>query len=83
MFYGYGYYKKSNTMVRLEEKIKMGRYQDALSNIQQLENSLPFRILNKIEKEDPVIAYNKGVLYTLMENREKSERRVQKGYGNK
>ena len=59
MFYGYGYYKKYNIMARVEGKIKMGRYQDALSAIRQLENSLPFRILNKIEKEDPVIAYNK------------------------
>src|SRR3989339_588624 len=62
MFYGYGYYKKYNTIARLEEKIKMGRYQDALSAIQQLENSLMFRILSKIRKEDPVIAYNNANL---------------------
>ena len=60
MFYGYRYYKKYNTMARLEGKIKMGRYQDALSAVRQLENSLMFRILSKVEKEDPVIAYNKG-----------------------
>ena len=78
VFYGYEYYKKYNTMARLEEKIKMGRYQDALSNIQQLENSLTFRILSKIAKEDPVIAYNKGVLYTLMENRKKASAEYRK-----
>ena len=72
MFYGYGYYKKYSTMARVEGKIKMGRYQDALSAVQQLENSLMFRILSKVEKEDPVIAYNKGVLYTLMEDRKKA-----------
>ncbi|MDO8141325.1 MAG: hypothetical protein Q6358_07465 [Candidatus Brocadiales bacterium] len=59
-------------MTLLEEKIKMGRYKDALSAIQRLENSLTFRISNKIAKEDPVIAYNKGVVYALMENRKKA-----------
>ncbi|HHT9136067.1 MAG TPA: hypothetical protein ACFYEK_02365 [Candidatus Wunengus sp. YC60] len=72
MFYGYGYYKKYNTVTLLEEKIKMGRYKDALSAIQRLENSLTFRISSKIAKEDPVIAYNKGVVYALMENRKKA-----------
>ncbi|MEK6559654.1 MAG: hypothetical protein AABZ43_05865 [Planctomycetota bacterium] len=72
LFYGYGYYEKSKTVAGLEGKIKMGRYQDALSIIQQLENSLTFRILKKFEKEDPVISYNKGVLYALMENRKKA-----------
>ncbi|MCR4319902.1 MAG: hypothetical protein NUV74_06155, partial [Candidatus Brocadiaceae bacterium] len=46
MLYGYGYYKKYNTTARLEGKIKMGRYQDALSAVQQLEDSLIFRILS-------------------------------------
>ena len=78
MFYGYGYYKKYNTIARLEEKIKMGRYQVALGAIQQLENSLTYRILSKIRKEDPVIAYNKGVLYTLMENRKKASAEYRK-----
>lgn len=72
LFYGYGYYKKSKTVAGLEGKIKMGRYQDALSMIQQLENSLTFRILKKFGKEEPVISYNKGVLYALMENRKKA-----------
>ena len=69
LFYGYGYYKKSKTIEGLEGKIKMGRYHDALSIIQQLESSAAYRILKKTEKEDPVISYNKGVLYALMENR--------------
>lgn len=72
MLYGYGYYKKYSTVTRLEEKIKMGRYKDALSAIQRLENSLLFRISGKIAKEEPVIAYNKGVLYALMENGKKA-----------
>lgn len=72
LFYGYGYYEKSKTVAGLEGKIKMGRYQDALSMIQQLENSLTFRILKIVEKEDRVISYNKGVLYALMENRKKA-----------
>ncbi|MBI4221508.1 MAG: hypothetical protein HY607_02335 [Planctomycetes bacterium] len=78
MLYGYGYYKKYHTIARLEEKIKMGRYQDALGAIQQLENSLTYRILSKIRKEDPVIAYNKGVLYTLIENRKKASAEFRK-----
>lgn len=72
ILYGYGYYNKYNTVARLEEKIKMGRYKDALSALLQLENSFLFRISGKVVKEDPVIAYNKGVLYALMENGKKA-----------
>ena len=72
ILYGYGYYNKYNTVARLEEKIKMGRYKDALSALLQLEDSFLFRISGKVAKEDPVIAYNKGVLYALMENGKKA-----------
>lgn len=78
LFYGYGYYEKSKTVAGLEGKIKMGRYQDALSMIQQLENSLTFRILKIVEKEDRMISYNKGVLYALMENRKKASAEYRK-----
>ncbi|OHB34994.1 MAG: hypothetical protein A2099_02595 [Planctomycetes bacterium GWF2_39_10] len=78
LFYGYGYYEKSKTVAGLEGKIKMGRYQDALAMIQQLENSLTFKILKIVEKEDRVIAYNKGVLYALMENRKKASAEYRK-----
>lgn len=78
MLFGYGYYKKCITTARLDEKIKMGRYQDALSMIQQLQNSLTFRVMEKLEKEDPVIAYNKGILYTLTENRKKASAEYRK-----
>ena len=78
LFYGYGYYEKSKTVAGLEGKIKMGRYQDALAMIQQLENSLTFKILKIVEKEDHVISYNKGVLYALMENRKKASAEYRK-----
>ena len=78
LFYGYGYYEKSKTVAGLEGKIKMGRYQDALAMTQQLENSLTFKILKIVEKEDRVIAYNKGVLYALMENRKKASAEYRK-----
>jgi len=78
LFYGYGYYEKSKTVAGLEGKIKMGRYQDALAMIQQLENSLTFKILKIVEKEDRVISYNKGVLYALMENRKKASAEYRK-----
>lgn len=69
VLYGYLHYKKYSTIVHLDEKIKMGKYHDALSTIQDLQNSSMIKILEKLEKEDPVISYNKGVLYTLLENK--------------
>lgn len=72
ILYGYVHYKKYRTLVQLDEKIKMGKYQDALSTIQHLQNSPMVKVLEKVVKEDPVISYNKGVLYTLQENRKKA-----------
>lgn len=72
MLYGYVSYKKHHTMRQLEGEIKMGRYQDALASIHELENSLSFRTLGRLVKEDPLISYNKGVLYTLLENKKKA-----------
>ncbi len=72
VLYGYVHYKKYRTLVQLDEKIKMGKYLDALSTIQHLQNSPMIKVLEKVEKEDPVISYNKGVLYTLQENGKKA-----------
>ncbi|MDN3510840.1 MAG: hypothetical protein QY310_04765 [Candidatus Jettenia sp. CY-1] len=77
LFYGYAYYKEYHTLAQLDEKIKMGRYQDALITIQQLEDSLTFGTLEKV-KEDPLISYNKGVIYTLMENKKKASAEYRK-----
>ncbi|MEP9412653.1 MAG: hypothetical protein HRF42_14920 [Candidatus Brocadia sp.] len=78
VLYSYGYYKKYNTLALLEGKIKMGKYKDALASIQELQNSAIIRILEKLGKEDPAIAYNKGVLYTLMENKKKASAEYRK-----
>lgn len=78
LFYGYAYYKEYHTLAQLDEKIKMGRYQDALATIQQLEDSLTFGTLEKVRKEDPLISYNKGVIYTLMENKKKASAEYRK-----
>ncbi|GAN33573.1 MAG: hypothetical protein DYG83_09425 [Candidatus Brocadia sp. AMX2] len=72
VLYSYGYYKKYRVLAVLEGKIKMGKYKDALASIQELQNFAIIRIIEKLEKEDPVVAYNKGVLYTLMENKKKA-----------
>jgi len=72
ILYGYVYYKNHCTIAQLDEKIKMGWYQDALASIQQTQDALVSRIIGKFKKEDPLISYNKGVLYTLMENKKKA-----------
>ncbi len=72
MLYGYVSHKKHHTMAQLEGKVKMGRYQDALASIHELQNSLSFKMLGRLVKEDPLISYNKGVLYTLLENKKKA-----------
>lgn len=78
VLYSYGYSKKYRTLALIEGKIKMGKYRDALASIQELQNSAIIRILEKLGKEDPAIAYNKGVLYTLMENKKKASAEYRK-----
>ena len=72
IFYGYGYSVKSQTIARLEGQLKMGKYRDALASIQELQNSAVYRVMEKLRSGDPVVAYNKGVIYTLMEDKKKA-----------
>ena len=72
ILYGYGYYKRYDTITHLEEKIKLGRYQDALASIQRLQVSPIYKIMAKFRKEDPMISFNKGVIYTLLENKKEA-----------
>ncbi|GJQ22931.1 hypothetical protein BIY37_01025 [Candidatus Brocadia sapporoensis] len=78
VLYSYGYYKKYKTLSLLDGKIKMGKYKDALASVQKLQESLVIRMVLKLEKEDPMIAYNKGVVYVLMENKKKASAEFRK-----
>ncbi len=72
IFYGYSYYRKCHTIAQLDARIKMGRYQDAMSTILDVQNSPANGLFQMFSKEDTVISYNKGVLYALMENKKKA-----------
>ncbi len=76
--YGFGYYKKCHTIAMLDGKIKMGKYKEALASIQELQSCAVIRTIEKLEKEDALIAYNTGVLYTLMENKKKASAEYRK-----
>lgn len=78
VLYSYGFYKKHHTVSLLDGKIKMGKYKDALASVQKLQESSILRIVTKLESEDPVIAYNKGVVYALMENKKKANAEFRK-----
>src|SRR4030067_486225 len=54
-------------IAQLDARIKMGRYQDAMSTILDVENSMANELFQSFSKEDPIISYNKGVLYALKE----------------
>ena len=56
----------------------MGRYQDAMSTILDVENSTANGLFQRFSKEDPIISYNKGVLYALMENKKKASNEYRK-----
>ena len=56
IFYGYTYYQKSNTIAQLDARIKMGRYQDAMSTILDVENSTANGLFQRFSKEDPIIS---------------------------
>lgn len=76
--YGFGYYRKFHTIAMLDGKIKMGKYKEALASIQELQSCAVIRTIEKLEKEDALIAYNTGVLYTLMENKKKASAEYRK-----
>lgn len=78
ILYGYVFYNKYHTVAQLNEKIKMGKYREALASIEELQDSTLFRIFGKFEKDNPPIAYNKGVLYSLMENKKKASAEYRK-----
>lgn len=78
VIYSYGYYKKHTTVSLLNEKIKMGRYKDALASVQKLQESPIIRMISGLEKDDSLISYNKGVVYALMENRKKASAEFRK-----
>ncbi|TVM04010.1 MAG: hypothetical protein CV087_02120 [Candidatus Brocadia sp. WS118] len=78
VLYSYGYYKKHTTVSLIDEKIKMGKYKDALASVQKMEESSIIRIVSKLEKDDPTIAYTKGVVYALMENKKKASAEFRK-----
>lgn len=70
-FYGYTNLKINTIITNLDENIKMGRYQHAFSTIRKLEENL---FIRKLSEKDPLITYNKGVLYSLlMENKKASD----------
>lgn len=78
VLYSYGYCKKHQAVSRLEGQIKMGKYTDALASLRKLEESPIVRMVSQLEKEDPVISYNKGVVYALMENKKKASAEFRK-----
>ena len=76
--YGFGYYRKFHTIAMLDGKIKMGKYKEAMASIQELQSCAVLRTIEKLKKEDALIAYNTGVLYTLMENKKKASAEYRK-----
>jgi tetratricopeptide (TPR) repeat protein len=72
MLHGYLHYKKCAAMKHLDSEIKMGRYQSAVATVRELEDSLLYKTIGKFGKDDSLISYNKGVLFTLMEERKKA-----------
>ncbi|MCF6148480.1 MAG: hypothetical protein E3K37_07455 [Candidatus Kuenenia sp.] len=69
IFYGYTSLKMNTIITNVEENLKMGKYQDALSTIHELESN-PF--ISKLSDKDPLISYNKGVLYSLLSEKRKA-----------
>ncbi|MDR4509273.1 MAG: hypothetical protein MRJ65_13780 [Candidatus Brocadiaceae bacterium] len=69
ILHGYVCFVKYRKIEKLKGQIEMGRYQSALATIQEIQNST---LLNLFEKDDPVIAYNKGIIYYKNENKKKA-----------
>ncbi|MBM4056120.1 MAG: hypothetical protein FJ264_15925 [Planctomycetes bacterium] len=69
IFYGYTSLKMNTIITSADEKTKMGKYQDALSMIRELESN---PIISKLSDKDTLISYNKGVLYSLLSEKKKA-----------
>ena len=73
--YGRGFWNQSELIEKADKDIEMGRYTHANENIEEARNSKFHRLTRSWGKEDPYIAYNKGVVLMLMgdEKRAKDE----------
>jgi tetratricopeptide (TPR) repeat protein len=63
---GRGYWSRCRLAENVKKDVAMGRYNKALDSLEGVRKSKVYRISRYFDREDPYIAYNTGVVLTLM-----------------
>ena len=66
--YGFAFRNQYRLVAEAERDIKWGRYVAALEHLQQAKSSKVNRLMKLLDREDPVLSYNTGVVYILLGN---------------
>lgn len=65
---GFAFRNQYHLVAEAERDIKMGRYVAALEHLQQAKSSKVNKFLKLLDREDPVLTYNSGVVLMLLGN---------------
>jgi tetratricopeptide (TPR) repeat protein len=66
--YGFAFHNQYTLVAEAEKDIKMGRYAVALEHLQNARTSIVYKFQKLLDREDPVLTYNTGVVLTLLGN---------------
>ncbi len=69
---GRGYWSQCRLAENVKKDVAMGRYNKALKSLEDVKNSSLYRISKYLDREDPYVAYNTGVVLMLMGNTKKA-----------
>ncbi len=69
---GRGYWSQCRLAENVKKDVEMGRYNKALKSLEGVKNSSLYRISKYLDREDPYVAYNTGVVLMLMGDTKKA-----------
>ena len=69
---GRGYWSQCRLAENVKKDVAMGRYNRALEALEEVRGSMLFRVSKYLDREDPYVAYNTGVVLMLMGDTKKA-----------
>ncbi len=69
---GRGYWSQCRLAENIKKDVAMGRYNRALKSLEGVKNSALYGISKYLDREDPYVAYNTGVVLMLMGDTKKA-----------
>ena len=69
---GRGYWSQCRLAENVKKDVAMGRYNRAFETLGEVRGSMLFRVSKYLDREDPYVAYNTGVVLMLMGDTKKA-----------